>query len=183
MLRQILTFGSIAGLIVGGQLFLVGTLMGGHTPSVWGAVLGYTTMLVALSLVFVAVKRRRDSELGGVIGFWPAFGIGLAISLVAGVFYVFAWEGVLAVTGMDFGSDYAKAVVEAQRAKGVTGDALAKVAAEMEAFRVQYANPLYRLPMTLMEIVPVGVLVSLVTAALLRNPRFMPARAAAPSRA
>lgn len=46
----------------------------------------------------------------------------------------------------------------------------------MEAFRVQYANPLFRMPMTFTEIVPVGVLVSLIAAALLRNPRFMPLR-------
>ena len=48
----------------------------------------------------------------------------------------------------------------------------------MEQFKVQYANPLFRLPMTFIEIFPVGVLVSLFAAALLRNPRFMAARKA-----
>jgi hypothetical protein len=48
--------------------------------------------------------------------------------------------------------------------------------AEMDAFRVQYANPLFRLPMTFAEIFPVGVLVSLISAAILRNPRVLPAR-------
>ena len=53
---------------------------------------------------------------------------------------------------------------------------LAKFTAEMEQFKVQYANPLYRWPMTFIEIFPVGVLVSLISAALLRNRRFLPAR-------
>jgi hypothetical protein len=48
----------------------------------------------------------------------------------------------------------------------------------MEAFKVQYANPMYRLPMTFVEIFPVGVLVSLVSAGLLRNSRFLPFRRA-----
>jgi hypothetical protein len=39
-----------------------------------------------------------------------------------------------------------------------------------------YDNPLYRLPMTFAEIFPVGLLVTLVSAVLLRNPRFLPAR-------
>ena len=46
----------------------------------------------------------------------------------------------------------------------------------MEVFKTMYANPLLRLPMTFVEIFPVGVLVSLVTAGLLRNSRFLPMR-------
>jgi hypothetical protein len=44
----------------------------------------------------------------------------------------------------------------------------------MAAFAPQYADPLYRLPMTFTESFPVGVLVSLMSEALLRNPRFLP---------
>jgi hypothetical protein len=64
----------------------------------------------------------------------------------------------------------------AQRAAGVTGAAYQKIAAEMEAMRVSYRDPLFRLPMTFVEIFPVGLLVALISAALLRNPRFLPAR-------
>ena len=75
---------------------------------------------------------------------------------------------------MDFAGTYAKSVIEQQQAKGLSGEELAKLRAEMEAFKVQYANPLYRLPMTFIEIFPIGVLVSLVSAGLLRNSRFLP---------
>ena len=54
--------------------------------------IGYLTMLVGLSLVFGAIKRHRDAELGGVIRFWPAFGLGLGVSFVASLCYVLAWE-------------------------------------------------------------------------------------------
>ena len=99
-------------------------------------------------------------------------------ALVAGVFYVVAWEGVQAVMQMDFATSYGNAMVEQARARGADAADIARMQAEMDAFKAQYANPLFRLPMTFAEIFPVGVLVSLVSAALLRNPRFLAARRA-----
>jgi hypothetical protein len=176
MIRMTLIYGLIAGLIAGISMCLTVTLLPEHPDSPWSMVIGYTIMLVALSTVFIAIKRRRDRDQGGVIRFWPAFGMGLGISFVAGILYALAWEVTLAITHMDFASVYANAVIEGQKAKGVSGEALDKVIAQMEQFKLQYANPLYRLPMTFVEIFPVGVLVSLISAALLRNSRFMPAK-------
>jgi hypothetical protein len=176
MLRTILKYGVVAGLVVGGFMFATFLGFDGIPPMPWGMVIGYTTMLIALSAVFVGIKRHRDAGGGGVIGFWKALGIGVGISLVAGVFYVAAWEAVQALTGMDFATTYAQAMLENARAQGASAEALARMQAELEAFKLQYADPLFRLPMTFVEIFPVGVLVSLVSAALLRNPRFLAAR-------
>ena len=77
---------------------------------------------------------------------------------------------------MDFAGRYASSMIQQQQAKGMTGEALAKFSASMEQFKLDYAKPGYRLPMTFTEIFPVGVLVSLASAALLRNRRFLPAR-------
>ena len=177
MLRTIIAYGLVAGLIAGVPLTLLVVTQGGEPPEN-GMVIGYLLMLVALSTVFVAIKRRRDVEGGGVIRFWPAFGLGLAISAVAGVIYVIAWETGVAISGIDFAGQYTEMLIEQERAKGVSGAALQKFIADMEAFERQYADPLFRLPMTFAEIFPVGVLVSLVSAALLRNPRFLAARRA-----
>ncbi|MCL1634789.1 DUF4199 domain-containing protein [Luteimonas sp. SX5] len=179
MLRKILSYGTVSGLIVGGALSVIVLTLGdqmGHGAI--GMLVGYLTMLVGLSLVFVAIKRHRDVDLGGVIRFWPAFGLGLGVSFVASLFYVIAWESALAITGMDFAGTYASAVIERQKAAGVSGEALAKLVADMESFKTHYANPAYRWPMTFAEIFPVGVIVSLISAALLRNRRLLPARRA-----
>jgi hypothetical protein len=175
MLKRMLIYGTIAGLLVGVPLSAI-TLSASHGLPTHGMLIGYTIMLVALSTIFVAVKRYRDDELGGVIRFWPAFGLGLGISFVAGLFYVVAWEAAQAATHADFATSYANALIAQQKAAGVSGAKLAQFTAEMDQFKVQYANPLFRLPMTFIEIFPVGVLVSLVAAALLRNPRFLAAR-------
>ncbi len=178
MLNTILRYGVIAGVVVGAFMFATFLAFGGEPPMKYGMLIGYTTMLIALSAVFVGIKRHRDVDRGGVIGFWPALGVGLGISFIAGVFYVVAWEGVQALMDMDFATAYGNALLEQAREKGASAAELAKMSAEMEQFKVMYANPLFRLPMTFVEIFPVGVLVSLVSAALLRNPRFLPARRA-----
>lgn len=177
MLRNILSYGIVAGLIVGVPLFLMGAFLdGGHVPGVWGMVLGYSIMLIALTTVFVAVKRYRDTELGGVIRFWPAFGYGLAISAVAGILYVVAWEAALQFMDGDFAQIYAQATLDAARARGASAAEMATLSAQMSDFTTLYSNPPMRWAMSFfMEFLPVGLLVSLVSAALLRNSRFMPA--------
>jgi FtsH-binding integral membrane protein len=177
MWRTILIAGLIGGVIAGGACSLIATAFAGQVPSQWGMAVGYTTMLVALSAIFVAVKRHRDVALGGMIRFWPAFGMGLAISLIASVIYAFAWEGALAAMG---GTDaFIDGYIAQLRREGGDPARLASMMAQMDAMRASYANPLFRLPVTMTEIAPVGILVSLASAALLRNPRFLPARAAA----
>jgi hypothetical protein len=178
MLRNILVYGVIGGIIVGIPTFTIPWQFANHIPDSTAMLIGYASMLIALTTVFLGVKQQRDTVQGGVIRFLPALGMGLAISVVAGIFYVLAWELVLAVTHMDFAGDYAKLVIAQQKAKGVSGAALARTVAQMEEFKRSYASPFYRMPMTFTEIFPVGVLVSLVSAGLLRNSRFLPARRA-----
>ncbi len=178
MLRTILIFGLAAGLVVTLPMDVV--IAGGAPGFASGSMLfGYAMMLLALSLVFVGVKRYRDRALGGVIRFLPALLMGLGISVVAGVIYTLGWEVTLAATHYTFADSYAAGMVHAAQAKGASPAAIARAVQAGNEFKAQYANPLYRLPMTFIEIFPVGVLVSLIAAGLLRNSRFLPARAAA----
>jgi hypothetical protein len=172
MRRTILTYGLISGAII--ILGMIATIVLSAQHSLW---LGYLIMLVGLTAILLAVKSHRDKALGGVIKFWPAFLIGLSVAVVAGVVYVAIWEGYLAITHYRFMDDYTAGILAAKRAEGLSGAAYAKLAAEMAEMTRNYANPLYRMPMTFAEIFPVGLLVALVSAALLRNPRFLPARA------
>ena len=172
MLKKILFYGLIAGLVAGGALSFI-VLGFADSESSHSMLVGYLTMLVAFTAVFVGIKRYREIDLGGVIRFWPAFGMGVAMSVVAGILYVAAWETSLRITGTDFAGGYANTLIEQRKAEGASADELAKFTAEMEEFKTQYADPLFRLPMTFVEIFPVGVLVSLVSAGLLRNRRFL----------
>lgn len=179
MLRSILLYGVLAGLIV--IVPLASLLVWEPSPEATTSsqFFGYTLMVVALSMIFLGVKRYRDRELGGVIRFLPAFLMGLGISAVAGVIYVIVWEITLQMTDFGWMTTYAEGMIERARTQGKTVAEVEKIAAEMAKFQVQYRNPFFRLPVTFVEIFPVGVVISLVTALLLRNSRFMPARAGA----
>ena len=176
MLRVILKYGLIAGLVVGTALVAVSLAYGGQPPPGWGMAAGFASMLLALSAVFVGIKRHRDAAGGGVIRFWPAFALGLGISLVASLVYVAAWELSLALVGGDFAALFAAQMVERAEARGLTGEALAAAVAQAREFEAMYRKPWMRMPLTFVEIFPVGVLVSLVSALVLRNPRVLPAR-------
>lgn len=170
-------YGAIAGTIII-AVMSAGIYMnsGSHGEGSGSQVFGYLVMIVTLSLIFVGIKRYRDRDLGGVIKFAPAFGLGVAIAAIAGVFYVIGWEIYLAATDYAFARDYAEGIIAAKQAAGVSGEALEKVTASMNGFVEMYKNPVIRLPMTFIEIFPVGLIVALVSALLLRNPKLLPAR-------
>ena len=128
MFKKMLSYGVLAGLLVGVPLSVITISMSGQAMMRYGMVIGYLIMLVALSAVFVAIKRHRDADLGGVIKFWPAFGLGLGISFIAGVLYVSSWESACAIAHLDFAGSYAKAMIAQQQAKGVSAEAAAQCA-------------------------------------------------------
>jgi hypothetical protein len=176
--RTILFYGIIGALVVG-ALMVAGMMAGGMNGGENGLVVGYLTQLIALTVVFLGIKQHRDNVLGGVIKFLPAFGIGVAISAIASLGWVIAWEIVQVMSGIDYGAMMLKSSVEQARASGASDAEIQKITTDMTNFAEMYKNLLVRAPMTFVEMFPVGVLVSLICAGLLRNSRFMPARPAA----
>ncbi len=174
--RYTLIYGLLVGAVIAGIISVMLALFGKEGPfaTLW---FGYLVQLVGLTFAFVGVKRYRDIERGGVIKFLPALGLGLAIALTAAVAYALVWEVYLASTNYTFADEY----MESERLKLVAAHAppaeIARKMAEMKALFESYANPLFRVPMTMVElIVPLGLVVPLLSAGLLRNPKFLPAR-------
>lgn len=168
-MKYAVTYGILAGLVILG-IFIPGlTLLNQH--SLW---FGYLSMLAGLTLVFVGVKRFRDIERGGIIKFLPAFGLGIAISLVAAVIYVVGWEIYMRTTDYALIDGYIADELRSARTAGASAAELAQKTAEMASMRTQFReSPPFRMAMIFIEIFPVGLIVSLVSAALLRNPKFL----------
>jgi hypothetical protein len=172
--RYIALYGALSGAVVIATL-LAGLIFG--TSSIFSSeTFGYLVMLVAMTFIFVGIKRYRDVELGGVIRFGRALALGLGIAAMAGVVYVVVWEIYLASTNYAFIDGYIASVLRSHEAAGLTGAALDAKREELATLRTQYGQPWFRIPMTFLEIFPVGLLVALVSAGLLRNPRLLPAR-------
>lgn len=175
MKRIILIYGVLVGAIVICTM-IIGYALATPDMNTASYAFGYLTMLVAMSLIFAGIKKYRDRDLGGVIRFWPGLRLGLGISAVAGIIYVIGWEINLALTDYVFIENYTKGIIEAKKSEGLSGEALETVIANMEKMKTNYGNPFYRMPMTFIEIFPVGFLVSLLSAAILRNPKVLPTR-------
>jgi ABC-type sugar transport system permease subunit len=177
MKKVILIYGLIAGSIVAAMMFITmpmyetGTLKFDN-----GELVGYTTMAVALSMIFFGVKSYRDNYAGGEVRFWKAVKIGLLITAVASLMYALAWE----ITYNTMSGDFIALMVEHQLAElKESGAAQAEIAAskeDWEAFAELYKNPLVRFLATLAEIVPVGLIFTFITAGLLRMKTFLPAQ-------
>ncbi|MFY7918836.1 MAG: DUF4199 domain-containing protein, partial [Chryseotalea sp.] len=123
---------------------------------------GYASMLAAFSLIFVALKNYRDKQNGGVISFGTAFKNGLLIALVTSTVYVVAWLIYFTYFSPDFIEKYAQATLSAMAKEG-------KSAAEMKEFAEMYKNPLINAAVTYTEILPVGIIVSLLAALILKK--------------
>ena len=171
MKKIVLTYGLIAGAIVGGMMITTMPMFEKGTLNFEnGEVVGYTTMVIALSLVFFGVKSYRDNKLAGVITFGTAVKVGLLITLVASLLYALTWE---VIYKEDFIQRYNEREVVKMKEEGATEANLQAATKEMEKFAEMYKNPIFRFGITLMEILPVGIVISLLSAALLKKKDFL----------
>ena len=177
MRKIVLTFGFIAGAILSAMLFI--TLPMQEQIGDNGAIIGYTTMVLAFLMVFFGVRSYRDNVAGGKVGFGRAFTVGLMITLVASVCYTASWEVIYYKLAPDFGEKYAAYTVEKAKKSGATQAQIATQKKQMAEFMEMYKNPLVNIAFTLIEPLPVGLLFALVAAGVLSRKRRAHGAAAA----
>jgi hypothetical protein len=170
MKRIVLTFGLIAGAILAVMMLLT---LPFHDQIGFdkGYIIGYTTMVLAFLMIFVGVKTYRDTVAGGKVTFGQAFKVGLLIMLVASVCYVVTWEFIYYTISPDYLDKYASYSIEKLKQSGASAEAVAAKTQEMAKFKVMYQNPLVNIAFTLLEPLPVGLLFTLVAAAVLSRKR------------
>jgi hypothetical protein len=131
-------------------------------------VIGYLSMLVAFSFIFVAVKNYRDKQNGGVVSFGKAFSMGLLIAFIGSTMYVISWAFLYNFYMPDFMDRYCAQMIE--NAKPTSTPAkLKELTEQLNTQKEMYKNPVYFVLFTYFEIFPVGVLVSLIAALILKR--------------
>ncbi|HYC85840.1 MAG TPA: DUF4199 domain-containing protein [Chryseosolibacter sp.] len=176
MKRIILINGLIAGAIAGLMLVISMPL---HNRGILnydnGMVFGYASMVIGLSTIFFGIKTYRDQHENGSITFWQAIKIGVLIALIASSIYALTWEVYYNFAGQNYMDKYSAYVIEKMEAKGASQDEIAAAKTQMGKFNEMYKNPIVRFGFTLMEILPVGIVITLISATLLRRRKFLPA--------
>ncbi|QNA44780.1 DUF4199 domain-containing protein [Lacibacter sediminis] len=171
MKKNVLVFGLISGLIVSTLMAISMVTMYNNPDAGHGGgsmIIGYLSMLVAFSLIFVAVKNYRDKQNAGVISFGKAFKIGLLIALIGSTMYVIMWALLYNFYMPDFMDRYCAQMIE--NAKPTSSPAkIQELTEQMNTQKEMYKNPLFFVLFTYFEILPVGLLVSLITALILKR--------------
>jgi hypothetical protein len=176
MKRIVIVFGLVSGAISSALMFLTLPLINsGRVNFDNGEIIGYTAIFLSFLLVFFGIRSYRENA-GGTISFGRATAAGLLITLISCAFYVASWEIIYFKLMPDFGDKYAAHAIKTLREKGATDAAIAAKKVEMEKMKTMLDNPLLNAAMTFIEPFPVGLIVTLVSAGILRRRRAaMPA--------
>jgi hypothetical protein len=179
MKKIVLTFGLISGLMIsvlmGGQLLIAQKIGSSHSM-----LLGYTMMVASFLLVYFGIRSYRDNTLAGQISFGRAFACGILIALITTVCYVAMWEIVYFNFIPHFMDSYFAAQIHKVQSAGLDPATTAARVADIQHSQQLYQNPLVNMAYTFIEPLPVGLVMTLISAAILRRKaRVEPAAAPA----
>ena len=168
MKRTVLVFGLISGAIMAVMLF-ASMFFIRNIGFDKAEIVGYTSMVLAFLLVFFGIRSYRENVGGGSISFGRALSVGLLIVLISTVCYVLAWEIVYFNFMHDFAEKYAAHMVEEVRKSGAGEQAIQAKLQEMKRFKELYENPFFNAAITFLEPLPVGLILTLISAIVLRK--------------
>lgn len=139
--------------------------------------LGYTMMVASFLLVYFGIRSYRDNVLSGQISFDRALACGLLITAITCACYVVTWE----IVYFNFMDGYFAAQVHRVQTSALDPATTAAKIAAIHHSQQLYQNPLVNMAYTLIEPLPVGVVITLVSAALLRRKEPLPSPSPAAS--
>ncbi|HBH24900.1 MAG TPA: hypothetical protein DDY13_15955 [Cytophagales bacterium] len=169
MKQTALKFGVAAGVINAVLMFALMSFWKEDQNFQMGELLGYASMVLALSMVFFGVRYFRNEHNTGSITFGKAFAVGLGIVLVASLIYVVGWFVYSRLIDPGMMDQYFETGMQAIRESDIDESAKAEKLEEMERYRSMYQNPLIEAGMTFLEIFPVGLLASLIAAVVYKK--------------
>jgi F0F1-type ATP synthase assembly protein I len=163
MKNSILKNGIFGGIIVSIVMISMLLYMKTYPDREPSAIVGFGSMLLAFTFVILGIKQQRETN-NGVITFGKAFLTGLSISLVISTIYVLVWLVIYYNFFPDFMEQYSKMVL-----KNTSPEDLAAKTAEMNQMKEWYKNPIMIILLTFMEILPIGIVVSLIGALVFKK--------------
>lgn len=138
-------------------------------------IIGFSAMAVAFSFIFVGIKNFRDKKNGGTITFSKAFLLGFMISFIASTLYVITWGVEFHFFMPDFIDKYTTMQIKELHESGITGAQLEEGIKKIETQSYNYKNnPLFFAMYTYAEILPVGILITLISSLILRRKKTVP---------
>jgi hypothetical protein len=168
MKKTVLTFGLISGAL--SSLMMVATVpFADRIGFDKGAIVGYTAIVLSFLLVFFGIRSYRDNVGNGQITFGKAFAVGISITVISCIFYVVTWEILYFNFLPDFMDKYSVYILEKLKASGANAAAVQVKVQELKKYKELYDNPFFNAAMTFIEPFPIGLVITLISAAVLRK--------------
>jgi hypothetical protein len=174
MRKTILTFGLISGAV--SSLMMIGIVaLGDRVGFDKGPVVGYTSIVLSFLLVFFGIRSYRDNIGNGQITFLRALAVGTSITLISSICYVVTWEIIYYNFLPDFWDKYGAHLVGKLRAAGASDAAVQARLQKVERYKEMYKNPLLNAALTFIDPFPIGLVITLISAVVLRRkPQLQP---------
>ena len=169
MKKNILVYGLISGLIISALMAANLAMCSKSGDFDNSMIVGYASMLIAFSMIFVGIKNYRDKYLGGTISFGKAFKIGFFITLIASTIYVLVWLLEEHFFFPDFMEKYMAYEMNKLQASGISAAEIANKTKDFERAKEMYKNPFLKILFTYSEILPVGLIVTLISSLILKR--------------
>jgi hypothetical protein len=168
MKKTVLTFGLISG-AVSAAMMLLTVPFADKIGFDKGEILGYTTIVLSALLVFFGIRSYRENAGGGRLTFGRGVAVGVLIALISSACYVATWEIVYYKLMPDFAEKYSAHMVERAKASGASQQKMDQVVQQAAQFKQMYDNPAINVALTFAEVFPIGLVVTLVSAGILRK--------------
>jgi hypothetical protein len=163
MNKIILKNGLFGSIIVSALLVFVTMYMKANPEKEVSMLIGFAVMTLAFFFLVWGIKQQREAN-NGLISFGKAFMTGFWISLIISTIYVLVWLIIL----YNFFPNFAEHYTDMAIAKA-SPDEVAKVTEEMNSFKKMYKNPIMVILFTYMEILPLGIVISFISALILKK--------------
>lgn len=168
MKKTIVTFGLISGAVVS-VLMTVTMRLVDRIGFDKGEILGYTTIVLAFLLVFFGIRSYRDNAGGGQITFGRAFAVGISITVISSLCYVLTWEILYYNFMHGFWDKYGAYLIAKLQASGASPAKIAEQIQETNHYKELCENPFWNGLFTFVEPFPVGLVITLMSSAVLRK--------------
>lgn len=164
MRKVILVFGLIMGVILSVNIAIMVHVLYNNPDFKSNDFLGYAALVLIFSMVFFGIRNYRNKQLGGYISFGRAFKTGALITLVASTLYVLVWLFYYYLVVPDFMDKYTAHVLSS-----CTKEDLAEKTVQMNSYKEMYKNPVFVILITYSEVLPIGLLVTLISSLILKR--------------
>jgi hypothetical protein len=168
MRKIIVTFGLISGAISSLMMIVIVTFPG-RIGFDRGAVVNNTSIVLSFLMVFFGIRTYRDNLGNGQITFLKACAVGLSITLISCAIYVITWEVIYYNFLPGFWDAYGAHLVQKLTASGASPAAIQQKLDEVRKYKELYKNPFFNAAMTFIHPFPIGLVVTLFSALVLRR--------------